>query len=305
MNVDLGSSPELFRVLDMRKIPFNFGGIATVLGVGTDVTDRKHLEAQLGHAQKMEGIGRLAGGIAHDFNNLLTVVLGGAQELERRLGADDEVFRIREAAERATALTRQLLSFSRQSPVEPRVVSINDLVSGAARLLGRVLGEDLTLMTTLDDEVKSVLIDPGQMDQVLKNLAVNARDATPGGGETVLLLEDDRLVRTLTMRLLKLLGYQVLVAALPGEALTIAREHPAQIDLLMTDVMMPETSGPAAARAIQAIRPEIRVLYVSGYSADALPTVDEETHFLGKPFTLEELAEKLRHVLASPPSTPG
>ena len=400
------------RVLDTRKIPFNFGGIQTVLGVGTDVTDRKQLEAQLVQAQKMEGIGRLAGGIAHDFNNLLTVVLGGAQELERRLGADEEVFRIREAAERATALTRQLLSFARQNPVEARVVSINQLVSGVARLLGRVLGEDLTFVTELDEDVKNVLIDPGQMDQVLMNLAVNARDAMPGGGtltmatrnvdtedgawvevrvsdtgagmseatrsrmfepffttkevgkgtglglstcygiiqqlrgkisvdsepgrgttlrillpacapspvlapskpapapavaggETVLLIEDDRMVRTLTTRLLKLLGYQVLVAALPAEGLIIAREHPATIDLLMTDVMMPETSGPEAARAIQVMRPDIRVLYVSGYSADALPAVDDDTHFLGKPFTREELAEKLRHVLASPPPRPA
>jgi PAS domain S-box-containing protein len=400
------------RILDVRKIPFNFAGIATVLGVGIDVTDRKQLEAQLVQAQKMEGIGRLAGGIAHDFNNLLTVVLGGAQQLDDRLGPDEDVHRIREAAERATALTRQLLSFARQSPVESRVVSINELVSGVARLLGRVLGEDVTLVTALDEDVKSVLIDPGQMDQVLMNLAVNARDAMPGGGtltmatrnvdadgcawievrvsdtgsgmsdatrsrmfepffttkevgkgtglglstcygivqqlggriavesaigagttlrillpactaarevtpskpapaaavgggETVLLLEDDRMVRTLTTRLLKLLGYQVLVAALPGEALALAREHPTTIDLLMTDVMMPEISGPQAAIAIRAIRPEIRVLYVSGYSADALPTIDEDTHFLGKPYTREELAEKIRHVLASPLPPPN
>jgi PAS domain S-box-containing protein len=394
------------RVLDMRKIPFKLGGMATVLGVGTDVTERKQLEAQLLQAQKMEGIGRLAGGIAHDFNNLLTVMLGGAQQLEARLGADEDVARIREATERAAALTRQLLSFARQMPVISRVVSLNELVSGVARLLGRVLGEDLAIVTALGDDVASVLIDPGQMDQVLMNLAVNARDAmpaggkltmstrnvtegrdawvelavsdtghgmseatrtrifepffttkevgkgtglglstcygivqqlggriavesrigvgttfrimlpahapvaappptkrapaeAPSGGETVLLLEDDRLVRTLTKRLLEALGYRVLVAALPGESLTIAREHPGPIDLLVTDVMMPESSGPEAARAIQAIRPEIRVLYVSGYSADALPSGDEDLHFLGKPFTREDLAQKLREVLAT------
>ncbi len=180
------------RILETTKIPFTVSGthLPAVLGVSTDITDRKRIEADLVQAQKMEGIGRLAGGIAHDFNNLLTAILGYAQMLETR-GSGDLAIRkdasgIREAAERAASLTRQLLTFARRERGDPRAVDLSELTLNLDRLLRRVLGADIELVTLPGADLGPVEVDPGRLEQVLVNLVVNARDAMPGGGRLLI-----------------------------------------------------------------------------------------------------------------------
>ena len=184
------------RILQTVKIPFTFSGTGSpaVLGVSTDITDRKRAEERFIQAQKMEGLGRLAGGIAHDFNNLLTAILGYAQLLAVDAAAGPTVRRdvnaIRSAAERAAALTRQLLTFARRQRTETRVIDLNDLTLDLDKLLRRVLGADIELVTVVGDGPAPVEADPGQLEQVLVNLAVNARDAMPSGGRIVLSIHD-------------------------------------------------------------------------------------------------------------------
>jgi PAS domain S-box-containing protein len=184
------------RVLQTVKIPFTFSGTGSpaVLGVSTDVTERKRTEERLLQAQKMEGLGRLAGGIAHDFNNLLTAILGYAQLLGADAGDAEAVRRdvdaIRGAADRAAALTRQLLTFARRQRTEPRVVDLYDLALDLDKLLRRVLGADIELVTVVGDGEAPVEADPGQLEQVLVNLAVNARDAMPRGGRIALTIRE-------------------------------------------------------------------------------------------------------------------
>jgi signal transduction histidine kinase len=176
------------RVLETIKIPFALGeaGTPTVLGVSTDLTERKRVEADLLHAQRMEGIGRLAGGVAHDFNNVLTAILGSVQLLEARLASDPtgrrEVETIRTAAERAASLTRQLLTFARRDHAKPQPVDLAALTLDLERMLRRVLGSPVELVADVDPEAGAVEVDPGQMEQVVVNLVVNARDAMPRGG---------------------------------------------------------------------------------------------------------------------------
>jgi two-component system cell cycle sensor histidine kinase/response regulator CckA len=400
------------RTFETSRLPFAVRGHATVLCVSTDVTERKRLEAELREAHKLEAIGRLAGGIAHDFNNLLTVLVASAEELSaQRTSPDADLGRILSVASRATALTQQLLAFARKSPFEERELALNDLVEDIVSLLVRVLGEEVTIVTDLDASAGAVRVDRRSIDRVLMNLAVNARDAMPGGGkltfstqsvaapdggpapwvalsvadtgagmseetrahlfepfyttkatgegtglglatcfgvvqqargrievaselgvgttfrillpvvalplaapatptqtapppsaplgdETILLLDDDALVRSATTRVLKRLGYSVLVAATPDEAITLARTHPTRIDMLLTDVVMPGMSGPQTADVIHEVLPGLPVLYVSGYSRDALAFTDETLHVLAKPYSRYELASKLRDVLA-------
>jgi PAS domain S-box-containing protein len=179
------------RVLETIKIPYTISdtGETAVLGVATDITERRRVEAELLHAQKMEGIGRLAGGIAHDFNNLLTAILGYVQLLEAEMAPNSplraDTHSIREAAERATALTRQLLTFARRDQAQPRPVDLSRLLLDMDRLLRRVLGADVELVTLPAPDLGPVEVDPGQMEQVLVNLAVNSRDAMPDGGRLV------------------------------------------------------------------------------------------------------------------------
>ncbi|HSO34165.1 MAG TPA: PAS domain S-box protein [Labilithrix sp.] len=395
------------RIFESSRLPFSVRGRATVLCAATDVTERQRLEAELLEAQKLEAIGRLAGGIAHDFNNLLTVLVASAEELMAQKAAPDaDLARILSVASRATALTQQLLDFARKSPVDVRELRLNDLVGDIVSLLARVLGEEITIVMVLDPAAGSVRVDRGSMDRVLMNLAVNARDAMPGGGtltfstspvsapdggaerwvalsvhdtghgmseetrahlfepfyttkstgegtglglatsfgivqqaggrievsselgqgttfrillpttgaapepraptkppasvplgtETILLLDDDPFVRSATMRTLKRLGYDVVAASTPEEAIAIARTH-ARIDLLLTDVVMPGMSGPQTASAIREVLAELPVLYVSGYSRDALAFAGDTVHVLPKPFSRSDLARKLRLVL--------
>ena len=386
-----------------------------------DVTERHVLELQLHQAQKMEAIGKLAGGVAHDFNNLLTAIGGYSRLLLRSLSSDSQrrdVEEVIKAADRATALTRQLLSFSRQQIQEIGAIDLNDLIEDMAAILRRIIGDDVQLMTTLAADVSPVRGDRGQLEQLVLNLVVNARDAvagdgviqittheqevnspitsygltlpvgrylvmtvsdtgcgmsedtkarlfepffttkaqgvgtglglatiygilaqgeglvevssesgagasfsvylpyhegpiTPpqiadvvlpeGGSETILLAEDEAAVRMLARRILQGAGYAVIDAPRSAEARRLA-ETTAHIDLLVADVMMPGGSGPDLYRALHPSRPEMRVLFISGYAERQLFNRAEIPHaapFLAKPFTVEGLLRKVREVLTA------
>ncbi len=386
-----------------------------------DTSERKNLEEQLRQSQKLEAFGQLAGGVAHDFNNLLMVISGYSSLLLDTLDPADEPHRfvaeIRRAGERAARLTRQLLAFSRQQMLEPRVVSLNEVVRDVERMLMRVIGEDVQLQSVLAPDISSVKIDPGQIEQVIMNLVVNARDAMPNGGkltietaevtanavpstlrqpgraggfvvlivsdtghgmsadvkarifepffttkgvgkgtglglavvhgivkqsggsidvqtevdrgtvfriylpavkelppivvesdvvpvvtgtETILLVEDDDKVRELVSRSLQSLGYRVLHAVNGRDALRVLDESRASIDLLLTDVVMPEMSGSQLADIFIRRHEGARVLFVSGYTDDAVlrhGVLEAEAAFLQKPFTLNALAIKVRETL--------
>ncbi len=385
-----------------------------------DITTQRQLEAQLAQAQKMEAIGRLAGGVAHDFNNLLTVILSYSELLLEELPKDssnrDDIGQIRKAAQGASELTRQLLAFSRQQVLEPKVVDLNAAVSGIERLLGRVLREDIQLRCTLAADAGTVRVDPGQLEQVIMNLAVNARDAMPNGGqltvetanvdldetymqahplaapgryvmlavtdtgtgmdsatqarifepffttkdvgkgtglglatvqgivqqsggfiwvysepnhgtcfkiylprvdapvsevaaaaadsimgtETVLVVEDVEAVRAVTRRMLERYGYHVLEAADGEDAMRLAANATEPIHLLLTDVVMPNVSGRDLADMFAQTYPHAKVLFMSGYTDDAIVRhgiLEEGLACLQKPFTPQSLASKVRTVL--------
>jgi len=386
-------------------------GQPCLLSILRDVEDQRRLERQLTHAQKMEAIGRLAGGVAHDFNNIMTAVMGYAQiateSLPNDSAARDDLHEILRASGRASELTRQLLAFARRQVTQPRPVDLNTLIGETRKLLERLLGEDTVLRTEPAPDLPLVLVDPGQMEQVLVNLSVNARDAMPAGGlltiatrardgdvlvdvidtgigipaeaqgyifepffttkeqgkgtglglatcygiirqagghievasepgrgsrfriilpalpdgtlavhpppqgtsiagmapgrgELILLVEDEPQVRQLTDRLLRGLGYRLLTAESGEAALALAEESGEPIDLLVTDVVMPGIGGGVLASELRQSRPDLKVLYISGYAKDseaierALRAGDS---FLPKPFTLAEMAGKVRAVL--------
>jgi two-component system, cell cycle sensor histidine kinase and response regulator CckA len=397
------------------------GTITHFVAIQEDVTETRSLEAQLRQAQKMEAVGRLAGGVAHDFNNLLTVITSYSQLLlEDMVGADPrraDLEEIRRAAIGAAGLTRQLLAFSRQQVLEPRVLNLNDVLSAAGKMLQRLLGEDVALQLTLASDLGNVKADPGQLEQVIMNLAVNARDAMPDGGkltietanidldasyaaqhavvapgsyvlftvtdtgsgmdeptkarlfepffttkeigrgtglglatvygivkqsngyswvyselghgtsfkvylprvsdaaaaiadarplsmsggtETILLAEDASAVRAVAQEILKRLGYTVLVANDGRSALELAGTRTDTIHLLITDVIMPEMSGRQLADRLKEQRPGLKVLFVSGYTDDAIVRhgmLEPGIAFLQKPFTPQTLARKVREVL--------
>ncbi|MEK9133353.1 MAG: ATP-binding protein, partial [Pseudomonadota bacterium] len=376
----------------------------------------------LRQAQKMEAVGQLAGGIAHDFNNMLTVINGYSDVLLQALPADDaqrdSVTEIRQAGERAATLTRQLLAFSRRQVLELRVLDVNAVVTNVDKMLQRLIGEDITLVTVLKSGLGCVKADPGQLEQVIVNLAVNARDAMPQGGkltietgnvdldetyagqrffvqtgpyvmlavsdtgfgmdaetqkhifepffttkekgkgtglglatvygivkqsggyvwvysevgkgttfkvylprvpdaiasaghktqpsrsvlgsETILLVEDDALVRTLTMKVLQGGGYTVLAAPNGDDAIRIFRTHPSPIHLIVSDVVMPFVSGREMAASLVALNPDVKVLFMSGYTDDTIVrhgVVEMGVPFLQKPFTPTGLLRKVREVL--------
>jgi PAS domain S-box-containing protein len=406
------------------KVPLRSGTgeIIGLIGIARDITDRKKLEEQLRQSHKMEAIGKLAGGVAHDFNNLLTVISGYC-EILLNLPAESfshhgAVRTIRDAAERAASLTRQLLAFGRQSLLQPRVLDLNEVVAGTAAMLDRLIGENIRLETRLAPGLWSVRVDPGQLDQVLINLAVNARDAMPRGGtltietrnvqlhaddlrdqpglapggyvllavsdsgegmppevlgrifepffttkgvgegtglglatvfgivqqsggcihaasevgrgstfklyfpasevsspesaapgstppanegaETVLIVEDEPGVRKMAQLSLELQGYKVLTAANGVEALKIANARGEDIDLLITDVVMPLMSGPDLAKNLSSRFARLQILFMSGYPGDATTRhglLDLEAAFIQKPYSPSTLAEKVRQVL--------
>ncbi|HEX4608985.1 MAG TPA: ATP-binding protein, partial [Urbifossiella sp.] len=401
----------------------NEGGRVThFVGVLTDVTGRRQLEEKLRQSQKMDAIGRLAGGVAHDFNNLLTIINGYSDLLLERLPPEDPdhelIAEIRLAGERSAGLTRQLLTFSRQQILAPRVMNLNDVLADTEKLLRRLLGEDVRLATAPDPGLWTVRADPGQMEQVLMNLAVNARDAMPTGGRltvetrnvdldetyaeahaearpgphvllavsdtgcgmppdliarifdpffttkdpgtgtglglatvhgivkqsgghievysevgigstfkvylprgegvnpeagprstlhsspagtgTILLVEDEDALRVFSQRILAGCGYTVLDAADGAEAIRLAAEHAGPLDLLVTDVVMPGANGRAVAEAVVARHPEARVLFVSGYTDDAVVRhgiLQAGVNFLQKPFSPAALARKVGEIL--------
>ncbi|HEX9084392.1 MAG TPA: ATP-binding protein, partial [Gemmatimonadaceae bacterium] len=391
------------------------------VGISQDVTERHTLEEQFQQAQKMEAIGRLAGGVAHDFNNLLTAILGYCELLLTDSAPDDQrrpdIAEIQKAGRSAAELTRQLLAFSRKQIIEPTLLDLNEIVAGLRPMLGRLIGEDITVQLGLVPGRALVKADRGQLEQVIMNLVVNARDAMPNGGtltietanveldesyaktrvsvksgeyvmltvsdtgtgmtpeiqarlfepffstkevgkgtglglatvhgavarsggfvnvysevgmgtsfkvylpradateivvdapapvtrspdktQTVLVVEDAEGLRELTRRLLEKLGYVVLVAANAGEALRRFEENPA-IDVLLTDVVMPGASGPELSRQLVQRRPGLKVIYMSGYTDEAIVhhgVLDPGIALLNKPFTSEALGRKIREVL--------
>jgi len=399
------------------------GRLIGILGIGRDVTERVQLEQQLRQAQKMEAVGRLAGGIAHDFNNILTAITGYADLLLEDLRPSDsrhqDVAEIRKAADRAAGLTRQLLAFSRQQVLQPSVIDVKTLVGDLEKMLGRLLGEDVELGTRLAPDTGRVKADAGQLEQVLMNLAVNARDAMPhggkltletsnvdlsegyaadhyparpgsyvmiavtdtgtgmseetqahmfepffttkekgkgtglglatvygiikqsggfiwvysevghgttfkiylprvgesadlvkgpapararaaGGSETVLLAEDEAPVRAVARQVLERHGYTVLEAPSAEAALDIAARYSGAIHLLLTDVIMPGLSGRELATRLADLRPEARVIFMSGYTDDAVTrhgVLEPGLAYLQKPFTPDALGQKVREVL--------
>jgi two-component system cell cycle sensor histidine kinase/response regulator CckA len=389
-----------------------------------DITFQVDLAHQLHQAQKLEAVGRLAGGVAHDFNNILTVISGNAELALADLPAGDPTAEalkdIVEASRRAASLTRQLLAFSRRQILQPKVLDFNALVSGTEKMLRRLIGEDIKLSTRLQPNLAAITADPGQLEQILMNLAVNARDAmpqggelvfeteniemqetqagqygvrmpsdryvrltvkdtghgmdeetqarifepffttkekskgtglglstvygivkqsggyiwvrsapgkgatfkvylpqvdsapdrspkapttvAPGGGESILLVEDEETVLKLARSILERAGYTVVTATNGAEALRLVREYPKPIHLLVTDVVMPGMSGPVLADSLQPLRKGLRVLYTSGYTDDAIVhhgVLDSGAHLLEKPYSQNALLSTVRRVLDS------
>jgi two-component system cell cycle sensor histidine kinase/response regulator CckA len=409
----------------VTPIPDAAGVVTHFVAIQQDVTERRQLEAQFRQAQRLDSVGQLASGIAHDFNNLLTVINGMSELLLAQVSQDDPVHadirEIRRAGERAAALTRQLLAFSRQQILEPRVLDVNKAVTGMESLLRRLLAEDINLVIVPTQDVSHVKADPGQIEQVIVNLTVNARDAMPEGGqltievqtvtideeyvrhhgvdalpgpyvmlsvsdsgtgmdeatrtrifepffttkgpgkgtglglamvhgivkqshgfvgvdsevghgtrvriylpqvtaaavsidwlaptvvsspgtETILLVEDNAQLRKLATRFLEPTGYTVLGAGTGEEALRLLEHHQGPVHLLLTDVVMPGMSGGHLAERLAQIRPAIKVLYMSGYTDDAIVrhgVLEARVPFLNKPFTAAELLRKVRDVLDS------
>jgi PAS domain S-box-containing protein len=396
------------------------GRARSIVGALTDVTEQRRIETQFRQSQRLEAVGRLAGGVAHDFNNILSAILGYGQLLKDDFATGgarpedlDEILR---AAGRARDLTRQLLAFSRQQVLDLRVLDMNEVLAGVRNMLGRLLGEDVALALHLDPAAGRLRGDAGQLEQVVMNLAVNARDAMPDGGrltietaavdldadfarahvpqvpgpyvllavtdtgtgmsadvkarvfepffttkgphqgtglglatvygivkqfggfiwvysepgrgttfkiylprvsepaapplpapppavggrETLLLVEDDAAVRRSTAQLLERLGYTVLRAARGEEALAVGANHPGALDLVISDVVLPELSGPALVQRLLALRPGVGVLFISGYADRAVVRhglLDGGANFLQKPVAPDRLARKIREVL--------
>jgi len=411
------------RWVETRAVPLKSAGgeVIALLGVSRDITEHKKLEEQLRHAQKLEAVGTLTGGIAHDFNNILTSIIGYADLLTMTIADDDQnrgfLEQIIAASRRAANLTQNLLAFSRKQITSPRPVDINECVRNVENMLHRLIGEQIELRTRLSDTDLTILADAGQMEQVLMNLAVNARDAMPAGGtllittsvaeideryialngygkagtyvlvsvndsgvgmdarmkrrifepffttkemgkgtglglsivygivkqhngyvdcesepgkgttftlyfplntasaeqaaparpvqlrggtETVLVTDDDEGVRRIARTMLEHLGYTVITAADGNEAVELFSEHKDRIDLLILDVIMPKKNGKQVYDEVRRMRPEVKTIFTSGYTADVISSkgmLEEGMHFISKPASLRDLSLKIRDVL--------
>ncbi len=399
------------------------GRLEKVIHIATDITEQKRAETELRESQKMEAIGRLAGGVAHDFNNMLSIINGYAELLLMKLNADDplrsEIGQILKAGNRAADLTRQLLAFSRKSIVQPKVISLYNVVRGMEKMLHRLIGEDICMVIEPAGDLGHVKADPGLIEQVILNLAINSRDAMPQGGqltietrnveldeifsqrhvsvmpgayvmlavsdtgegmdeatrqrifepffttkekgkgtglglsmvygivkqnngsiwvysepgqgttfkiylpcsadaadteqiasiepsargtETLLLVEDEEAVCLLVKEILLSAGYKVLTAVNGGEALMLLERRRDPVHLLLTDVVLPGMSGRELADRLLKIHPEMKILFMSGYTDNAIVhhgVLDPGAQFIGKPFTMKAVQRKVREVLDS------
>ncbi len=403
-------------------------GQPVILAVVRDITERKNaqkekekLEAQLQQAQKMDAVGRLAGGVAHDFNNMLSVILGftemSLKEVEQDVPLYTNLLKIQKAAEHSADLTRQLLAFARKQTISPRVLNLNHIIDKMLDMLRRLIGEDINLEYFPSEELWSAKIDPAQVNQILVNLCINARDAISGGGniviatrntvfdekychdhpgfipgeyvsigvsdngcgvdkeilhlifepffttksmgegtglglatvygilkqnngfinveseievqttftiyvprvsgkvkegpkelkeriqygnEMILVVEDETTILDMLRVMLKKMGYRVLTANTPGEAMRLVKHHREGIDLVITDVVMPEMNGLELVKKLQTSCPDLKSLFTSGYTPNVIAhhgVIDEELHFIQKPFSQDELARKVRESL--------
>jgi two-component system, cell cycle sensor histidine kinase and response regulator CckA len=410
--------------VDLKSYPIAdaSGTIVSAIETVNDVTETRKLQEQLARSQKMESVARLAGGVAHDFNNMLSVIIGhtelASQQVSPSHPLSADLREILTAAERSAALTRQLLAFARKQTVAPKVLDLNETVAGMLKMLRPLIGENIDLSWRPGDGLWPVRMDPSQIDQILANLCVNARDAisgvgrisietrrvtvdtdlcarqpelapgeyalltvsddgagmdseilgkifepffttkeigrgtglglatvygivkqnkgfinvysengkgttfkiylpryagesvktrrqdpavpAPGGCETILLVEDEHSILRMTKLALKKLGYRVLAAATPGEAIRLANTHDGEIHLLIVDMVMPEMNGLELAEQVVSLYPDIVCLYMSGYSGDVIAhhgMLDEAVNFIQKPFSMHDLAIKVRKVL--------
>jgi len=392
-----------------------------IMGITRDLTEQKKLEAQLIHSQRMESVGRLAGGVAHDFNNLLTAIIGHSELIESGLKSNDPFVKdikvIQQASDRAAQLTSQLLAFSRKQTLQPKIVDLNRIIDNMLSMLKRIIGEDIDFNTLLGHELWAVKVDPGQMEQVIVNLAVNARDAmltggiltiktrnveitdipdqvksaiqaskyvllsvsdtgsgmseevkanifepffttkkvgkgtglglstvygiisqsggqimfesNPGAGtvfniylpaaegqtemvetapstseipegrESILVVEDDEIVRGIAVETLKRIGFNVIEASSGSDALALCARLDKPVDLVITDVIMPIMSGPEFIEKLKNIWPEFQMLYISGYAENDLSDQGTIAHYLQKPFHPKSLVQKVRRILDS------
>ncbi len=399
----------------------SLGNIINYVAIKRDITAQLSLEAQYLQAQKMESIGRLTGGVAHDFNNILAVILGYTEMALAQTDASHNLHayleKIYDAANRSADIVRQLLAFSRKQTIAPKMLDLNETVEGMLQMLRRLIGEDIDLTWLPAPGLLSIKMDPVQIDQILANLCVNARDAIVGTGkitiatervridedycannagfipgeyvvlsvsdngcgmeektvnqifepffttkgllgtglglatvygiikqnnscievatepgqgsafkiylplcedgaiekeeknaeppemsrgETILLVEDDQDILEMTLSLLETLGYRVLSTDSPSEALRLAEEHTGEIDLLITDVVMPGMNGKELSHCLLSLYPELKRIYISGYTADVIAhhgVLDEGAHFLQKPFSVRDLSVKIQEVL--------
>jgi len=419
------------RYMDVAYFPYlgPDAGIRGVVVTARDITEHENLQVQLAQAQKMESVGRLAGGVAHDYNNMLSIIIGYSELALEKVDPDDplnaDLMEILSAAKRSTDITRQLLAFARQQTIAPKVLDLNDTVGNALKMLRRLIGEDIDLAWLPGPGVWPVKIDPSQVDQILANLCVNARDAIAGvgkvtietgnisfdeaycanhegfvpgeyvmlavsddgsgmapetldkifepfyttkstgkgtglglatvygivkqnnglinvysepekgttlkiylsrhtgetvgthhertleiplsRGETVLLVEDDDSILKLGKRILESLGYAVLSATTPTGAISLAEEHAGEIGLLITDVVMPEMNGRELSEQLQRLYPDIKILFMSGYTANVIAhrgILEEGVCFIAKPFSKKDLAVKVREALGNSETRP-